>query len=288
LFFASCDEEKFTQVRTIDLPEENPRLAVTSKLIVNNDAFTTFVSTSKPILDNTEYPEIDNASVNLFKDDVLFMEFAYDEAQKNYIYYGAPVSFEEGTYRMEVEATGYDPIVATQVMPKACEILEMSFEEDAFVDQYGDEKDIIEIKIKDDASEDNYYSLSVTAFGKDAMGNPLEMEAYGYIEDPLMEYGWDESFVPDLSFNGGNYVFRYFMDEYWKYQFQVDQGGEIEKFNVVVNSFSKEFFRHDISRVTYEDSQDIPFIEPVLVTTNWDKGFGIFSIQNTTSQDLEL
>ena len=288
LLFASCDGDQFSQIRTIELPEEEPRLAVTSRMTADSDRLTAFVSSSKPILDNSEYEEINNATVNLFKDDALFMEFTWDEALKNYSYQGAPLSLGDGTYRMEVEATGFDPIEATQKMPKACEILEVKYEEDAFVDEYGDEKDVLEVKIKDDGSEENYYSMFVKAYGKDPAGNAIEMEAYGWIEDPLMEYGWDEVFVPDLTFDGGNYVFRYFMSEFWQYEFQVDQGGEIEKLEVVINSFSKDFYRHDVSRVTYEDSQDIPFIEPVLVTSNWDKGYGIFSLQNVTRQDYEF
>ena len=287
LLLGSCDEDSFSQVKVIDLPEHESRLSVTAKLDVDLTIPFVFVSQSKELLDNTPYEVIDDASVKMYKNDELFIDFAWDETFDNYRATSTPI-IEDGTYKLEIAATGYDPIVATQTLPKSAEIMEVKLEEDAFVTEWGDSQDILEVTIKDDSSERNYYNLSVVAKGTFPSGETLTLDTYGYSEDPLMEYGYQEDFLPDETFNGGTYVLRFIMSDYWKENFQVDQGGDIEKLIITVDSFSEEYYRYSTSRLTYEDSQEIPFIEPVLITTNWDKGFGVFGLTNKSKFDLEF
>jgi len=287
MLLGSCNEDQFSQIKVIELPEHSPLLSATANLNKDLSIPFIFVSHSKQILDDTDYDIIDDASVKLYKNDELFLDFAWNPSLENYKAASSP-EITEGNYKLEISAPNYAPITATQTLPKNCEILDAEIKEDAFIDEWGDPQDVLEIKIKDDASERNYYAASAVATGKNPNGDEINVWLGGYSNDPLMEYGYDKEFLPDETFSGGTYIIRNSIWEDWEQAFQVDQGGEVEKLVVIVESFSEDFYRYDVSRLTYSDSQDVPFIEPVLITTNWENGFGVFSLSNYAEFELEL
>lgn len=288
LFLMGCDEGKFSQIKVIELPEHTPRIAVTAKLS-NNLSPSIFVSHSQKLLDNRAYETMDNATVNLYKGDDLLMDFQWNDITGTYLPTGTLPEFEEGiTYKMEASATGYEPIVATQKLPKKCEIVAVEYEKDGFVTEWGETMDILEVEILDDGSEENFYNMEVWASGTFPNGEEAVIYAGGYSEDPIMEYGYDEEYTPDVTFNGGKYVMRFFINKYYQDQFQINQGGSLDGLVINVNSYSKEYYRYDVSVATFEDSQDIPFVEPVLISTNWDNGFGVFGLYTVTNYEYEF
>ena len=149
--------------------------------------------------------------------------------------------------------------------------------------------DVLEVKIKDDGSEENFYNMEVWASGTYPNGDKVTLYTGGYNSDnPIIEYGIDEDYIPDATFNGGEYVMRFLMNSFYKEQFQVNQGGSLDGLFISVNSYSKEYYRYDVSVATFQDSQDTPFVEPVLISTNWDNGFGVFGLINVTVYELEF
>ena len=289
LFFISCDENQFSQIKTIEFPEHTPKLAVTAKLS-NSFSPKIFVSHSQKLLDNRDYEVIDNASVNLFKGDDFLMDFTWDNNSRRYLPTGILPEFEEGVeYKLEASASGYEPIVATQMLPKNCEIVNVEFIEGSFDPDFGGVVNFLEVEIKDDGSVDNFYSLEVFQSGTFPNNTTDVFIVNGYsTEDPIMVYGYDDEYTPDGTFNGGNYIMRFMMEDDVGEIFDLDSGGTLDKLIIQVNSYTKEYYYHDISVQTFEDSQDIPFVEPVLISTNWDNGFGIFGILNSTTYDFEM
>ena len=289
LLLFGCDEDKFSQVKTIELPEHTPRLAVTAKLS-NSFSPSTFVSHSQALLDESDYKEIANATVNIWKGDEILMDFNWDDNSRTYLPDDVLPDFEEGvTYKLEASADGYEPIVAFQELPKNCEIVNVVFTENAFVGQFGDTMSIIEVEIKDDGSTENFYSLDLFESGTFPDGSEQIFTIDGYSEDPLMEYGFDDEYFPDVTFNGGNYIMRYLIDENNLGEiFGLNSGGTFDGLVIRVNSYSKELYDYDISVQIFEDSQDIPFVEPVLISTNFDNGFGIFGLLNFTTFEYEF
>ena len=70
--FHSCDEDSFTQVVSLDIPEHVPKLSFSLEMSDIDTLIETFVSTSLDINADEDFPTISDAVVNMFKSDELF------------------------------------------------------------------------------------------------------------------------------------------------------------------------------------------------------------------------
>lgn len=301
LFFVlsvvSCDEDRFTAVKKIEFPEHTPVLAVTSHLGApssnpdNTLIPQAFISPSKGILDNNEFELIDDATVKLMKDGNLFYELEYQESDGNYYYYGPTMEITGGTYTLEVDAPGYDPVKATQTLPSKPEVVSATYDfETVPYDFYSDLYDLFKIKIQDDPDQENYYAFDVhfevknTTFNQVYLRHAYDIES----DDPLFEgddyNGQLGAILPDISFNGNSYDVRLLLQS----RFITDTDEEIQAVIVDVKSVTKDYYIYERSIELSNDAQDNPFAEPVLVHTNMENGLGIFSLENSTRYRIEL
>lgn len=280
LLVGSCGKRKNSHIVDIELPVQEPKLSAMFSLKKFHNARSVFVSHSKNILDASAYDLIDDATVKLYKDETLLTEFTWFEDSEKYHspYYNT--HFDSGDFEMEISAPGYETIRASQTLPQNAKILSVSF-----ID--GDVNDMLEIEIEDEGMHENYYSIAVSAIGTTNNGNH-QIEVYGHSDDPSMEKGWREEFFPDENFNGGKYTLRYIIDVDLESQFELNNGGSLNEFNVNVLSYSKDYYQFSTSLIRHQSNRDLPFVEPILVPTNWENGYGIFSVVNIEKFKLEL
>ena len=276
---ASCDEDSFSSVKTIDFPEHESKLAVTAHLTAkSNTSPIAYVSHSLGIVENKEYEEINEATVELFKDGNLLSTFDYNQDTKKYYANSNNAdSLTEGTYTMEVSAPGYEKIKATQVMPKSAEIISSTYEpEKVNFDFYGDLYDLFTVKIKDPAGEKNYYAFDVRFETKDANGTIHSRDSYASTDDPLVEYGYHYEIIPDDSFDGQNHDLRLLIYPYWS-----SNEEEIISATAIIYTLSEDLYRYEISRQLNQDAEYNPFTEPILIQSNFDNGgYGVFTLKN--------
>ena len=281
-----CNEDQFSQIRTIDLPTHESRLAVTSHIGHGDTLPSVFVANSLGIIEEAEYDSIYDADVKLYKDGVLFLNFEFDPASHKYFPDASnnlPLILEDGIYQMEVSAPNYDPVTATQVLPKTASILNATYRKDAVPTDFGEIDDLLEVKIKDDGSEENFYVFNVFAQIKYPGGGSHLQHLYSYSDDPLIEYGYDYEILPDQTFNGNEYLVRLVLENGWS-----DQQGDVEFLVIDVISVTKDFYRYEISREVNSVAIDNPFTEPVLVHSNFENGYGVFTIRKGTTFILEF
>lgn len=286
-----CDEDRFSSVKTIEFPEHESQLAVTSRLFnADPNGFTiqtprAFISNSLGILDQSEYDKIEGATVKLYKDENLFFDFNYDETSK---YYLGPntIEFTEGNYRLEVDAPNYDPVSATQTMPNKAEVLSSTFETEKvpfdFEEQF---YDLLKIKIKDEEGVENYYGFVVTVEYREPNGNIFTDYPYAFSDDPLFEGGSQiNEVLPDISFDGKNYDVRLLLQTFW----QTQNGYELVAINVDVITMTKDMYFYETTMSLNYEADENPFAEPVLVHSNVEGGYGIFTLHNSTRYRHEL
>ena len=187
----------------------------------------------------------------------------------------------QGTYRLEVSAPGYDPVSATQTMPSKADIVNVSYEFDKVpFDVDSDLYDLMKIKIKDPAGEENYYSYEAYFEIKDlGSGQIYTNMVYPFSDLPVAEYGYNiDEIIPDITFDGDEYNLRLLMLS--KY-FREDPNTELVAVNLVLYTGTRDLYLYETTRSLNSDAQGNPFAEPVLVHNNMDGGFGVFTLHNS-------
>lgn len=284
LLLSSC-EDKFTQVRTFDFPEHEEQLAVTS-IDEEGDIPIVYVSHSKGINDETPYRIIEDATVNFYRDGELRNTFLHFSNGRYVPEINLPQSYEDTiklghTYTIEVSAPELETTTASQKLPLPASIENLEYTIDGTTNEYGDEMDLMEIEIDDPGEESNFYIIRLIAEGKDQNGNPSVNEIYFDNLDFLMEYGSRFAYIPDLTFNGNKYIFRLGVWDDWRRYYST-----IDHILVQVGSVSKDYYLYDISKYLSEEAEYNPFVEPVLIHSNYSQGYGIFGLMNIKEKRL--
>ena len=290
--FSSCDEDRFSSTKVIDFPEHVSKLAVTSHL--STPGFdpsdvqlpSVFVGNSLGIVEDKEYSVFPDASVKLFKDGELLYDFTFDENNNIYIGPENP-TLTLGTYRLDVSSDGFDPLSTTQVMPTKANITGVTYEfEKVPFDFDEDLYDLMKVKINDPVDEENYYAYEVFFEVKNGFnGEIYTNQAYSMSDDPLVEYGYNVGEIfPDITFNGNSYDLRLLQQSEWS----LNNDDELIAAKVIVYTLTKDYYIYETTRSLNSDAQGNPFAEPVLVHSNFENGFGVFTLNNSVEYRYEF
>ena len=282
LMIMSCDEDFFEQVVTVDIPEHTPALAVTANFQDSDETLAVYVSNSVGILDTNEPKIIENATVELLKDGTLLHVLEYAGAG---IYGKAgitPLGNENATYRLNVSAPGFEATTATQQMPQPVNVSSVSFELDGTITPDGDRVNEIIIEIDDPSGIENYYSLYAYFEIKDMNGTTYTNNVYMESFNPIAEEDDGRLLVSDGSFDGQKYKLNLFT--YDGYQESADE----VKLHVILYSLTKDKYFFEKSFNTYQNTNDNPFAEPIVVHNNIENGHGIFTLLSKSSFVLQI
>ncbi len=281
-----CDKDKFSQVKTIEFPAHETKLAVTAQMSTphfNPNVFTVpsvFVGNSLGIVDTEDYDLIDDATIKFYKGNDELFDFTYDS--NNILYFGeAAPELTQGTYRLEVSAPGYDPVSATQTMPTKADIVNVSYEFEKVPSDFdSDLYDLMKIRIEDPAGEENYYFYEAFFEIKDlGSGQIYTNMTYPYTDLPVAEYGYNiGEVIPDITFDGNEYNLRLLMQSKW---LREDPNTELIAVNLVLYTGTRDLYLYETTRSLNQDAQGNPFAEPVLVHNNMEGGFGVFTLHNS-------
>ncbi len=287
-----CDEDRFSSTKVIEFPEHVSKLAVTSHLSSpgfdssNVELPTVFVGNSLGIVEDKEYSIFPDASVQLYKDGDLLYDFTYDENNNIYIGPENP-PLTEGTYRLDVSADGYDPLSTTQVMPSKANITGVTYEFEKVPFDFDDDLyDLMKVKINDPADEENFYAYDVIFEVKSGFGGQIfDYDVYSMSDDPLVEYGYNvDEIIPDITFNGNSYDLRLLQRSEWA----ISSGDELIAARVIVYTLTKDYYIYETTRILNSDAQGNPFAEPVLVHSNFENGYGVFTLNNAVEYRYEF
>ena len=280
--FYAC-EDTFEQIVEVELPEHTPQLAVTAPVFSTDTIIEVFVSHSIKAFSNDEPKPITNANVELYKDGALLYTIPHIQDGLYTVSMPQPLGNAAAEYTLKVSADGYEAVSATQNMPAEVPIKTLHYQQDGTVDEEGYKVDEIEISFEDPRSEENYYSFKAYAIGKwaDPAGDTLiyANRINLWSVNLLANDGDYELLLTDKSFNGENYTFNmYTYESLENYQELV----------FVLRSISKEYYFYSKAIGATYDTEDNPFVEPVNVPTNFDNGFGIFSVEAATVKRIGI
>lgn len=290
--FTSCDEDRFSSTKVIEFPDHVSKLAVTAHLSTPgfDSSFVqlpaVFVGNSLGIIEDEEYSIFPDASVQLYKDGDLLYDFVYDENDNIYIGPENP-PLTLGTYRLDVSTDGFDPLSTTQVMPSKANITGVTYEFDKVPYDFDDDLyDLMKVKINDPVDEENYYAYDVFFEVKSAFNDEINTyQAFSTSDDPLVEYGFNVGeIIPDITFNGNSYDLRLLQRSEWSVGIEDD----LIAVKVIIYTLTKDYYIYETTRSLNNEAQGNPFAEPVLVHSNFENGFGVFTLNNAEEYRYEF
>ncbi len=287
-FCSSCDEDAFSTVVDIEIPEHQSALAVSSAIHTQDSVWRVLVSKSEPIVGESTITIIEDATVDILKNGNPFMTLPFNSATNHYeIPLAAPLEADDSVYKIAVSAATFDAVSAEQTMPRSAIIENISFEADGTIDSYGYQTDELSFDIVDQAGAD-YYGIELFYVYSFDIGNgefeegidQLYMETSDVLIEDL-DFGRSKV-ISDASFDGNKYRVRLTTNLY-----SFDDL-ENKKLVVRINSLTRESYLFQRSLHEFRNSQDNPFAEPVIVFDNIENGHGIFRMENRSVFELEL
>jgi hypothetical protein len=280
LVIKSCNEDSFSQVIDVDIPPHTSRLVVACEIQDGVPIIEALVSNSLGILDTSEFSIFEDATVQLQKDHVTLFSFEFNPDTRRYEHLPQlPFELSPGEYTLTASAPGFDDVRATQQAPAAVEISEIIFEEDGAILADGSRGHKIDVTWSDPSGEANYYSLEIYTTSQHGFHS-------GYTEtlDPTIEYGINElMLIDDTSFDGKQYTARVAMYNYDD-SFLMPGG----RLYAVLRPITRDGYLYSRSRNLYDFNRDNPFAEPVIVHSNIDGGYGIFSLAQISEKWIEF
>jgi hypothetical protein len=275
-----------------DITSKETKLVINS-VIAPDSIFTVNISRTFNIFDDessNNLPFVDSATVNVYEDNNFLFQLEPDGFGYYKKYFYPQVNKK---YRIEVFSKKYGNASSTATIPIKVnheKFDTMFYEYEEYGQKYVDF--MAEIIYKDPESEDNFYMLSAKALYKDDMGYEGIYRLSLYVpenESELFDVSYNELLWSD-KFTNGNQVtitFSYFT----MYYETIDISKNIDSIDIefYFKSVSKDYYAYLKSvNLFYETNNSDPFMQPVVIYSNIENGYGIFSSYDTDTIKLRL
>lgn len=250
----SCSEDFFDKPIDFDLDKKESKLASTALITQDNQGV--LVSyTANPLEEDGDIKIVNNAKITLSSDAGIV---AYNPNTVQNIYYpDTPLAFVPNmTYTLEIKAENYQTITSSQVYPEHVEILDASINNEYFT-----------IKISDNGNQKNYYVLKL-----------IEQSSSGEYDRYLEPFG---SFSDRSSLCGSCVIFS---DETFNGTQNFEIVTKVSSYNTnstykaVLYNITEDYYKYD--KTFYLNTDNGPFVEPVILHRNFENGYGIFALAN--------
>ncbi|MGK7397511.1 MAG: DUF4249 domain-containing protein [Candidatus Cyclobacteriaceae bacterium M3_2C_046] len=294
VFIMACET-----IVDIEVPYDQDKLSVQSYF--NPDSsWVVFINNSRYILGTEDYQTINNAAVEIFENDIMVSQLIWDEQG----YYRSQ-DHQPGigpTYRIEVQAPGYEAVSAQASIPAPVQLSRVTVDTTQIINRDYNQFFKMKIEFKDPA-QTNYYKILAKVERIELVAGQYwdgttyrdttyryQQNYYPYLEalDPSIDdeqYG-DGILLDDSRFNGKDFVLECLINMY-------DLKGLSGFINdtdlsVLLQHVSEEKYLFEKSAGLQDENDGNPFAEPVPVFNNIHNGFGIFAGYSQFELDVEF
>ncbi len=301
--FIKCKNN--TQILEIELPEHTPKL-VPYAFLTSDSTVEVVVKHSLGALEEG-FQKIDSATITLYKNDEVLADNFQFITSSHYNEYGfyttAPLSLAEAGvhYKLEVAADGFETVTAECTTVKKVPIKEVTYEVGAGIGEEGEMVDKVNLTFKDPQGEENYYIFT------------CELGDYSYYVDPLTGdttyYSTYSNNLQSIDPRAETYYLSFvfgqtdlrssitiindkdFDGQEIKINFTNYSGLTKEDTGKIVHArlytIPKDMYYFVQSAGQYEKAQEAIFPEPVAIYSNVKNGYGIFSIYQVDTKEIE-
>lgn len=268
----------------VDFPKHKSRLVVNG--FFHADSRWEFdVSKSLSVIDNAPLAKINNASIQIFENDILIetLTFLFEDGGINDgLYYSDNKPVFGKNYSIIVSANGFESVSAADKLPTPVPIVSTDFkiiDSSFYTNSDGNIlwyiNSAVSIKFNDPVGEENFYQLEVlyyyTIYNFDSSTYYNSFNSFHLNSDNLsIEEGLEGNIIfSDLIFDGQTYEIS---AEFTHYNAPPDF-----TYYIYFKSLSKSCFFYKKTYGLYLNRKNDPFAEPVQVYNNIENGFGIFA-----------
>ena len=281
--FLSC--EKVIEAK--DLPEQDSRIVLNS-LLFSEDLITANITASRGILSNKAFKDLDNAVCQVFENDAYLGNLINIQNGNFTSFFTAKVN---NKYRLIVSASGYSSVTATTIIPPSVKYTNLerydTLNYNYRLNQYSpSEKSVggtskFKLKILDDLSAKNFYSIKPIVILTDSLGNTIENDGYAYIKNNNDENSYEStSFeIDDLTKVNGNQMQ---LDFDVSFYFNIPENLKSIRVYIEISNLSQEYYNYKMTLKKQAEAGGGFFSEPVLVYSNVINGLGILGGSSLT------
>ncbi|MCH8316906.1 MAG: DUF4249 domain-containing protein [Bacteroidetes bacterium] len=269
----------------VDFPRHKSRLVVNG--FFHADSRWEFdVSKSLSVIDNAPLAKINNASIQIFENDILIetLTFLFKDGTHDGFYYSDNKPVFGKNYSIVVSADGFETVSAADKLPTPVpivstdlKIIDSSFFMSNDSNIYGYINSAVSIKFNDPAGEENFYQLEVLyhykIYNSDSSSYQPRFISFHLKSDDLsIEEGLGGNIIfSDLIFDGQTYeISAEFTHTHYNAPPEFT-------YYIYLKSLSKSCFLYKKTYGLYLNRMNNPFAEPVQVYNNIENGFGIFA-----------
>lgn len=225
---------------------------------------------------------VSNATVELYRNGQLYKTFAPDANRRAYLTDITADSLEEGaTYELRVQAPDFEPCISTQTIPtNQSAISNITRAINGGRDQDGNLYDVIEFDIQATSSMQQYYESAVLVIDSMLYGGSY----WTHATSPMPSItGSNRGIALNKDLFGTNSTLHI---TYWTNP--VDDSASCCPrrlvFYMYLLSPAQYFFDRSLS--DFQNAQDDPFAEPVMLYSNITGGRGLFSINRVIHEQI--
>ncbi len=299
-------------VLDIDRPDFEPSLVVNS-IFSPDSTFIVSVSEDSYILDNVINVPVEDATITLYENEIevgvmerlvnttINGNLADNEGVDfNFIGLGNSLYFLEtfpkvgAYYRVEVEAPGYRPVIASEMIPSQTPTLEVLGAEKV-LDEWGAETLDISVLLSDNQGPDYYELILIMSYVQPtweedslSQGERITYFVQPSSEDLLFEDSDDRLVFTDDLFEGREYEINFSI--YLPYSEMVHQGVDFDpdyQIQIEIRTTSETYYNYHRTVGLQSRVDGDPFSQPVQIFSNIENGFGIFAGYQSTLIDLD-
>ena len=214
------------------------------------------------------------------------------------------------TYTIRVSAPNFETVEASQKVQDNFKILRGGYRKDAALyrdlsdplstPERGDE---LTVELQDSGNDENYYILNSTnnfgfhgysAFNVQVLRDSLKKLYIANARVNNIDPNMENKFLPDRTFNGKNYVWRFWLEPNVVFYTNNANGNYSklktgDRINVRVSAVTKDYVLFLKTLDLAYSAQDNPFFtEPVILHTNVKNGYGIFTISSIKTATIVI
>jgi hypothetical protein len=277
---------------TVKVPPQSTKLVLNGIINMGNP-FRVSVGKTAGILDLTtpDSYKVTNALVQLYENGVLKDTLVYNANNDAYRVKNNTLAQTGNTYRIQASVPGFTTVEALTVAPATIAIQSITRRQNAKTDANGNVLDEVKITFKDDATAKNFYLFKFRQ-ANGFNGNTVIYTNMYYClhssdkdidrrnnSDPTDFESCldDEFFMQDKNFNGSTKEVLVFVEHQALEPYKHPTNNRVYRPIVELNSITADHYKYRKSYNAYQDSEDNPFAEPVLVFGNVKNGYGVFS-----------
>ena len=270
LISQSCDEDSFSQIVEVELPDHDPMVVVSSHLYNGLNSWA-ILGLSRQIA-HSPAKNLQNAQVTIFQNDIPVDTLVYTEEE----YKGGGLNFNSGDLVVLQVTLNNQTYRSTQTIKAIPNVGSVKFDPLGATGMFGEKMDETQVEIIDPGGEENFYMIEVLDaqwFGVPEYPDSTFMDTVRrYVEslDPII-HGDFLAIFSDNTFDGTTY--RVLLQSY-------PNGIESDNY-VRVSSINRDYYYYLRAKMQYDASRDNPFAEPVVIPSNIENGLGFFSIVNS-------